>query len=257
MFSRRPRSFFIAAAALVLAANSAQAQNADTPAAIKALESQGLVITKEFKVTGGLRAFAGIAGDRPIAVYVTKDGNAIIGMRVDSNGEPLDEATLKTLAAKPISDKAWARLAATTWVRDGKADAPRIVYVFSDANCPYCHRFWEAARPWVDAGKVQLRNILVGIIKADSPAKAAAILGAPDRSAALQENERKFGQGGITPAKSIPASVSKILADDQRLMLSMGFSGTPGIVFLDGDGFIKKYDGMPRQSDLAEVLGPR
>src|SRR3546814_15255440 len=92
-----------------------------------------------------------------------------------------------------------------------------------DANCPYCNAFWEAARPWVDSGKVQLRHILVGIIKDDSPAKAAAILGAPDRSAALLTNERQFGQGGITPAKSVPADVRKILDDNLALMASTGF----------------------------------
>src|SRR2546429_3515415 len=54
-----------------------------------------------------------------------------------------------------------------------------------------CHKFWEAARPWVDAGKVQLRHILVGVIRDDSPAKAAAILQAPDRAAALMEQDRK------------------------------------------------------------------
>ncbi len=48
-----------------------------------------------------------------------------------------------------MSAKMWAKLEASAWVRDGKADAPRVVYTFSDANCPYCHNFWEAARPWV------------------------------------------------------------------------------------------------------------
>ncbi len=31
--------------------------------------------------------------------------------------------------------------------------------------------FWEQARPWVKAGKVQLRHIMVGIIREDSAAK--------------------------------------------------------------------------------------
>lgn len=247
----------IVALALLSTAGLAQAEDAAQPPVIKALESRGLVITKEFKVGGGLRAFAGVAHDQPVAAYVTSDGNAIIGIRVGPDGKPLDEAALEASAAKPISDKEWSQLAATTWVLDGKAQAPRIVYMFTDANCPYCHRFWEAARPWVDSGKVQLREILVGIIKQDSPAKAAAILGASDPSAALSENEKNYGHGGITPAKSIPADVSKTLASNLQLMLSMGFQGTPGIVVLDGNGLVKKYNGMPQQSALAEVLGPR
>src|SRR3546814_5178612 len=72
-----------------------------------------------------------------------------------------------------------------------------------DANCPYCNAFWEAARPWVDSGKVQLRHILVGIIKDDSPAKAAAILGAPDRSAALLTNERQRSEEHTSELQSL------------------------------------------------------
>ncbi|WP_373769742.1 thiol:disulfide interchange protein DsbG, partial [Delftia acidovorans] len=85
----------------------------------------------------------------------------------------------KAQAAKPAGDTVQAQLETSTWVPDGKADAPRVIYTFTDPNCKYCHKFWEAARPWVDAGKVQLRHILVGVIRDDSPAKAAAILQAP------------------------------------------------------------------------------
>ncbi len=54
--------------------------------------------------------------------------------------------------------------------RDGKDNAPKIIYMFSDPNCPYCNRFWQLARPWVDSGKVQIRHIMVGILSHDSPA---------------------------------------------------------------------------------------
>lgn len=206
---------------------------------------------------GNLRAYAAVADDQPIAIYVLGDGSAIVGTRLDAQGAPVDEATLKELVAKPMDEQAWAQLESLTWVPDGKADAPRIVYTFTDANCPYCHLFWEAARPWVDAGKVQLRHLLVGIIKEDSPAKAAAILSASDPAAALRENEVKYDQGGITPAQGVPENVQNILRDNQMLMLSMGFRGTPGIIVRDDEGLIQKYNGMPQQDALTEVLGPR
>ncbi|MEI8632915.1 thiol:disulfide interchange protein DsbG [Vibrio sp. PP-XX7] len=129
-------------------------------------------MVQEFNVSGGLRAFAGVADGRPIAVYVTHDDKAIVGTRLDANGSPIDEKTLQNLVVKPMSKKIWAQLSSATWVRDGKADAPRIIYAFSDANCPYCHRFWEVSRPWVNAGKVQVRYIFVGVIREDSPAEA-------------------------------------------------------------------------------------
>ncbi|KOQ20013.1 dihydroneopterin aldolase, partial [Achromobacter xylosoxidans] len=185
------------------------------------------------------------------------DGNAIVGARLDAQGKPLDDARIEALVSKPMGDQAWAQLEKSTWVLDGRKDAPRIIYTFSDANCPYCHKFWEAARPWVDSGKVQLRHVLVGVIRQDSPAKAAAILGAADPSAALIENEHKFDKGGITPAKSVPDNIGKILDDNQALMVSLGFRGTPGIVVRDDSGALKKYNGMPQAGKLAEVFGPR
>ncbi len=57
-----------------------------------------------------------------------------------------------------------------------KKEAPIVLYVFADPFCPYCKQFWQQARPWVDSGKVQLRTLLVGVIKPESPATAAAIL---------------------------------------------------------------------------------
>lgn len=257
MVSQRMLFSLIAAAPFMLMAGHAQAKDADRPAAVEALEEQGLTVMQEFEAGKGLRAFAGVAGDRPVAVYVLSDGNAIVGTRLNAKGEPIDVATLQDLVAKPMGDQAWAELESATWVLDGKANAPRIVYTFTDANCPYCHLFWEAARPWVDAGKVQLRHLLVGVIKEDSPAKAAAILGASDPSSALRENEEKFDQGGITPAKNVPDDVRATLRDNQLLMLSMGFAGTPGIVARDSDGLVQKYRGMPQQDALVEIMGPR
>lgn len=120
-----------------------------------------------------------------------------------------------------MSEKMWNKLDASAWVRDGRADAPRVVYTFSDANCPYCHRFWEAARPWVDSGKVQLRHIMVGVIREDSPAKAAAILTAPNPSAALLENEHNFDKGGIKPVAKLTPEVANKLDANQELMIEM------------------------------------
>src|SRR5690606_27436239 len=219
-------------------------------------KAQGVEIMNEFDAGEHVRAFAGLAGGQPAAVYVLPDGSAVAGTRLNAKGEMVDEQTLQELVAKPMSDQEWAALESATWVRDGSEDAPRVIYTFTDANCPYCHMFWEAARPWVDAGKVQLRHVLVGIIKQDSPAKAATILAAPDPSAALTENEIKFDEGGITPAKSVSEDMQQTLEDHQLLMLSLGFRGTPGIVVRDDNGMIQKYNGMPQAEALTEVLGP-
>ncbi len=56
-----------------------------------------------------------------------------------------------------------------SWILDGKKDAPVVLYVFADPFCPYCKQFWQQARPWVESGKVQLRTLLVGVIKPEKP----------------------------------------------------------------------------------------
>lgn len=256
MYLQRVFYSFIVAIPLMLMPGYTQAQDANRPEVLKTLEAQGVSIMDEFDA-GDVRGFVGVVGDQPIAVYVTSDGSAIVGTRLSASGEPIDDAALHELAAKPISDQVWKQLEAATWVIDGQADAPRIVYTFTDANCPYCHSFWEAARPWVDAGQVQLRHLLVGVISQDSPHKAAAILDAPDSSAALLENEMKFDDGGITPAKTLSDEVAKTLEDNQHLMMTLGFRGTPGIIAPDENGLIQKFNGMPQDDALIAVLGPR
>lgn len=230
----------------------------DYPAPIHALEAQGLEVLGTFKAPSGLTGYAGIAGSNPVSVYVTADGShALIGTLIDAEGKDAGAQAMRNLVVKPMSERTWDQLEKSTWVQDGKADAPRVIYTFTDANCPYCHTFWDAARPWVDAGKVQLRHVMVGVIRQDSANKAAAILKAATPENALTENERKQSAGGITPMATVPVDVRKQLDANERLMLELGFQGTPGILFQDEQGNVQRRSGMPQGNDLKVVLGPR
>ncbi len=239
-------------------AKAATADDAARPAVLKGIEKHGFEVMGEFDAPGGLRGFAGVVGgQQPAAAYVTPDGkHVLVGSLFDAEGNDVARETLEREVAGPMSTQIWSKLESSAWVADGKADAPRVVYTFSDANCPYCHRFWEAARPWVEAGKVQLRHIMVGVIRDDSPGKAAAILSASDPAAALLQNENAFGKGGIKPV-AVSADVSRKLEANQMLMVEMGFQGTPGILFKDADGHVQRRAGMPQGDDLTLVLGPR
>lgn len=241
---------------LLLFAAAGAAADDDRPGVIQALQAQGLEHIQEFDAGEHLRGFAGLAGQDPVAVYVTPDGQAIVGKRLDERGVSLDERTVEALVAGPISQAVWDQLENASWVADGDARAPRVVYAFMDPNCPYCHRFWAQARPWVEAGKVQLRHVVVGVIRPDSRSKAAAILGAEDPTAALLENENRFDQDGIEPAARVSRKISRQLKDNQKLMREMGFRGTPGILYSDGDGGIQAMYGMPPEDALADILGP-
>lgn len=260
----------LAASLLMAIAGCSQAQSpqapkaaagkpGEQPAVLKGIEQHGFEVLGEFDAPGGLRGFAGVVGgQQPAAAYVTPDGkHVVVGSLFDEKGQDVGAAPLEKLVAKPMSERTWAKLDASAWVRDGRADAPRVVYTFSDANCPYCHKFWEAARPWVDSGKVQLRHVMVGVIREDSPAKAAAILTASNPSAALLENEHNFDKGGIKPAAKLSTEVANKLDANQVLMMETGFQGTPGILFKDAKGLVDRRAGMPQGKDLDLIMGPR
>ena len=237
-----------------VAAETAAAHGA-RPEVLKGVEKHGFEVVGEFDAPGGLRGFAGIVGgQQPAAAYVTADGkHVLVGSLFDAEGNDVARETLEKTVAGPMTTKTWAALESSAWVADGKADAPRIVYTFSDANCPYCHRFWEAARPWVNDGKVQLRHIMVGVIREDSPGKAAAILSAKVPSAALLENETGFAAGGIQPVE-VSAEMAGKLEANQRLMVELGFQGTPAILYKDNAGTLQRLSGMPQGADMLKVM---
>ncbi len=158
------------------------------------------------------------------------------------------------------------------WLADGRDDAPRKVYVFLDANCVYCVKFWADARPWVDSGKVQLRYLLVAVIAQSSAGKAATLLADPDPAGRLVAYERAhaFGvarmmQGGprqsmddasLAPMSPIPEAARRLLLEDQGLMDALALQGTPGLVFAGPDGRLVAIGGLPARG-LERVLGPR
>ena len=155
------------------------------PAALAALQKQGLSIVGTFPSPGGMTAYAAHAGTEPVALYLTPDGKHVIaGTLFDATGKNLTAAGLEKVLAQPMTDAVWGRLEKSHRIVDGRADAPRTVYVFTDPNCPYCNKLWADARPWVDAGKLQLRHVMVGILTPTSVGKAAALLGDKNPAAA-------------------------------------------------------------------------
>ncbi|HHX35903.1 MAG TPA: thiol:disulfide interchange protein DsbG [Gammaproteobacteria bacterium] len=231
-------------------------QAEDYPAPVEAMRDRGIEVLERFDAPSGLTGYTALYNGRPLALYVTEDGkHALIGSLLNAEGDDLTGAILEEKVSRPQSKVMWEKLKGSTWIADGSDKAETIVYAFTDPNCPYCKRFWNDARPWVDAGKVQIRHVMVGTLGESSQKKAAFLLTAKDQKAALKGNES--GKAPAQEAKSIEAKQRAQLDDNQQLMASLGASGTPAILYLDETGMMQMHPGAPQGEQLIELLGPR
>lgn len=229
------------------------------PDVIQRIEQDGFEVIKTFPAEGGLTGYAGRIQGEPMVVYVTPDGHhALIGHLIDAKGNSLTDQHMARFIPPPDYDKAWQRLdREANWVVQGTSKAPRVVYAFTDPYCPYCHRFWEEAAPYVRSGKVQIRHVMVGVIKPKSIQAAAQILSAPDPAVALAQHERQFMQGGIAlHGEAGGQSVEKVMANND-LMRELDVKGTPAVFYKDSQGKVHLVGGLPVPDQLAEILGAK
>ncbi|MDH0748203.1 thiol:disulfide interchange protein DsbG [Pseudomonas sp. GD03842] len=242
----------------LLTLSSALALAEDLPAPIKALEAKGATIRGAFDAPGGLKGYAAEYQKQGMALYLTPDGKHVLaGNLFDEKGEDLSEAPLQKLVYEPMTQAMWSQMENSTWIPDGAKTAPRVIYLFSDANCPYCNLFWEQARPWVKAGKVQLRHIMVGVIREDSAAKAATLLSDANPEVALQKHEQAGKSSTLKAMATIPKDIQAKLDANMKLMDDMGLSATPSIFYKDVNGHVKQQQGAPRPDVLAKMMGPK
>ncbi|WDH33602.1 thiol:disulfide interchange protein DsbG [Pseudomonas chlororaphis] len=230
----------------------------ELPLAIKNIEAKGAKIVGSFDAPNGLKGYAAQYQNRGMALYLTPDGkHVLLGNLYDADGKDLSAEPLQKLVYAPMAKAVWAKMEKSHWIADGKADAPRVIYLFSDPNCPYCNMFWEQARPWVNAGKVQLRHIMVGIIREDSPGKSAALLAAKDPQKALQDHEKAGKGSSLKPLAKIPAEVQAKLDANMALMDELELSATPAIFYMDDKGELQQQQGAPAPDKLGKIFGPK
>lgn len=195
-----------------------------------------------------------------------------MGTLLDAQGKDVAQAPLEQAVRATMTAGLWKQLERSRWIADGKADAPRTVYVFTDPNCPHCNKFWADARPWVDSGKVVLRHIMVGILTPTSAAKAAALLASKDPADALATYERghvadnakvlgagrpkPLGDGGLKPLASVPSAIQAQLDANEKLMATLRLQATPAFAWRDAAGAVQTRTGAPPAA-LAQILGPR
>lgn len=167
-------------------------------------------------------------------------------------------ATAGTLTTLPTASSGamMQRLQGAHWISAGAKSSSRVVYVFMDADCPYCHDLWQAMKS-VRAADVQLRYLLVAVIDAESRGKDGAILESKDPAVTLEQYERDFERGGIAPKAKLQKSTQETIFVNERLMSALGIFGTPGLVYLAQNNEVEVFSGMPGPDQLKAIVGKR
>lgn len=164
----------------------------------------------------------------------------------DRNRRPADAGAL------------FAKVESADAVVEGPASARHVLYVFFDANCFYCHLTWKALQPYEAAG-LQVRWIPVAYQQPSSVGRAAAIMRAPDRVAALRLNETRYDaskyDGGIAPTADVSKTLVAQLEANTALMRAFGAPGTPLVVWKAPNGTVRYKIGVPRLSELPAITG--
>ena len=150
-------------------------------------------------------------------------------------------------------------IAKATFIAEGAGK--RVVYIFFDPNCPYCHQLYKKLRPFVGKDDVQFRWIPLGLLTPSSLPKAAAILQASDPLQAFYKNEDDYdfaanGQpgGGIEPAKDISPKVRDELAANLALYNSQNLFGVPVVIWRKADGRADMLIGVPSDAQIRKIL---
>ena len=238
--------------ALLLAA-CAQAQ--DYPAPVQALTGRGISIKGVLPAPAGFKGYVGEYKGQPMPVYLLPDGKHVaIGTLFDATGNDLTQAPLQAATAPSLDAALWAELGKATWIAEGATKPKRIVYEFTDTECPYCHKLWQATQPLLANGDVQVRHIIVAVIAPKSLNRAATILGAPNQKAMLHQHENSFGHSTVQPTATVSAAIMKSIAANEQLMQKLGIQGTPATIYKDASGKIHMAQGMLPDDQLQAIF---
>ena len=237
---------------LVMAFNISHATAAETTIK-QQLEKDGFKFVKQIEAPTNMTGWAGHAQQNPATVFISNDQKYyIVGDLYNGKGTNLSENLLNKHVKQAVLNDVWESLEKTTWIQDGNVNAPRIIYVFSDPNCPYCHTFWEKARPWVNAGKVQLRHIQVAVIRPESRGQVATLLNAPNPQKAFEEYNISKGKKKFKVLNPIPKNIADKIDSNKAMMEKYGFYATPAVVWKDSKGELQSTQGLPQ--NLKEVF---
>lgn len=204
-----------------------------------------------------MKGWLGKYQDMGVTIYLTPDGkHAISGYMYDENGNNLSEQLFQKELYTPAGQEMWKKMASAHWLQDGNKDAPIVLYVFADPSAPTVNSSGSSPA-LVEAGKVQIRTLLVGVIKPESPATAAAILATKDPAKTWHDYEQSNGKMALTIPKAIPPEKMKMLNVNQQLMDDLGANVTPAIYYMNKDNMLQQVVGLPDKEKLHIMMGEK
>jgi len=245
----------IAAVTFASAVHAAQ----PVPAVLNGAVRAGVKIVKQFPAPSGLTGWVLAQGAKYSVVYTTSDKKTLIaGVLLDERGQNLSSLHEAAQVPQPDLSAAFVKLEKSAYVTEGATRNPKsVIYVFVDANCPYCHYLWQAVQPYEATG-LQVRWIPVATLGPTSMPKAVSVLAATDKLAAFRKMEENHGKPWTAPAgvsaSSHPSIATAIQANGEA-MEAFGIGGTPGVVWRDKQGKVRVRSGMPRLSELPAITG--
>lgn len=235
---------------------SGQLQASELPAPLRALDDKGVHLTREMPAPDGYRGYVGEYRGQPLPVYLLPDGkHAMVGSLYDGEGHDLTTQPMRESMAPVMDDTQWKQLEHATWIAEGAENPQRIVYAFTDTECPYCNKLWLASQAFLPSGKVQVRQVIVAVIAPQSMPRAAAILSAKDPAAALRRHEKAFDHSPIAADGPVSDEWRTKLDANGALMTQLGVFGTPALVYKDAKGKVRMVHGFPDADTLQAVFG--
>lgn len=163
-----------------------------------------------------------------------KEGAVLDNLTDDFGFDPAavkdDKASIEF---KTPSEQMYYDIENANWVPLGQNGAP-IVYAFIDPQCPHCHDFIGDLKADIDAGKVQLRMVMVGF-RPETLAQAAYLLATPDP----QGRWMKHLAGDETALPVVPDINQQGVQRNLAIMQSWKLTATPLIVYRAKDGTVK------------------
>lgn len=244
----------------VMLALSASAVSAEAyPKPIQEAVNAGVKVVKTFPAASGLTGWVMAQGGQHSMVFTTPDKKTLlVGALISENGENLSAQYEEKYVPKPDMSALYQSLEKSSYVVEGTTKNPKsLIYVFVDANCPFCHFAWKALQPYEKAG-LQVRWILVDTLGPTSMPKAIEVLAATDKTAAFRKMEENHGKPWTASpqfsATSKPEIAEKIRHNGE-IMGTFGINGTPGIVWKDKQGKVNVKAGMPRLSEIPGITG--